>query len=339
MAETTLHLAIYSIKAVAHMGGITEPTLRAWEKRYDILAPQRTESGHRRYTKRDIYRVIWLKQRLSEGMSISQAAVLLQAQPDSVLLEVASFEKAGRNFPGQPTANYIPPDFHLTQAQPSPVRSPQALMNQLLEAFLTYDEAAAHNLLAEAASFYPPETICLEIIQNVLVEVGERWARNEITVANEHFASAICRARITAMLEGLPLPQRGPLVLTACGPEEFHDLGILITTYCLRRHGWRVIYLGQNIPALDLEKDVRRLKPALVIFSCSRSETAYLLADEVVPVIAQVREDEVAGLLLAYGGRVFIEDVSLHNLFKDALYFGNNACESVNLMEKTFSRN
>lgn len=343
MVETTLDLAIYSIKAVAHMAGITEPTLRAWEKRYDILAPQRTESGHRRYTKRDIYRVIWLKQRLTEGMSISQAALLLQTQPDSALLDVTPAEKSGwYSSPGagRTASDYNSlPDFHSTQGQSSRVRSPQALMIQLLEAFLNYDEATANNLLTEAVSFYPPETVCVEIIQNVLLEVGERWARNEITVANEHFASTICRARITAMLEGLPLPQRGPLVLTACGPQEFHELGILITTYCLRRHGWRVIYLGQNIPALDLEKDMRRLKPALVVFSASQSETAHRLAEEVVPVIEKIRETELADLLFAYGGRVFREDVSLHSLLKEAIYFGNDAWDSVSLMERTFSHN
>src|SRR6478672_8358726 len=97
MVEAALDFPIYSIKAVAHMAGITEPTLRAWEKRYSILTPKRTESGHRRYTRRDIYRVMWLKNRLEEGMSISQASALLKTQPESVLLEMAQFEKNGRN--------------------------------------------------------------------------------------------------------------------------------------------------------------------------------------------------------------------------------------------------
>lgn len=342
MSETTLDLAIYSIKAVAHMAGITEPTLRAWEKRYEILAPQRTESGHRRYTKRDIYRVIWLKQRLAEGMSISQAAVLLQNQPDAALLEMARSEKPGWNQSqrvARPNGEYNLPDFQLITGRAGRVRSPQALMSQLLEAFINYDEATANNLLTEAISVYPPEVVCVEIMQNVLVEVGERWARNEITVANEHFAAALCRARITAMLEGLPLPQRGPLVLTACAPDEYHELGILITTYCLRRHGWRVIYLGQNIPAQDLAKDLMRLKPALVVLSASRNETARILAQEVMPVITQVRDQSMEDLILAYGGRIFKEDPSLHTLFPDALYFGNDANDSVDLMEKTFSRN
>ncbi|MDB5078182.1 MAG: hypothetical protein JWP00_106 [Chloroflexi bacterium] len=342
MVETTLDFAVYSIKAVAHMAGITEPTLRAWEKRYDILAPTRTESGHRRYTKRDIYRVIWLKQRLEEGMSISQAAILLHTQLDSALVDEVSSEKPGwsRSHP----AGMLEKGYNRAGNQDpldgsTLVRSPQVLVNQLLTAFLNYDEATAHNLLAEAASFYSPETVCIDIIQKVLCIIGEYWARNEITVANEHFASTVCRARITAMLEGLPYPQRGPLVLTACGPQEFHELGILITTYCLRRHGWRVIYLGQNVPAIELEKDVRRLKPALVVFSSSRAETAHLLAREVVPVIDQVRTGELSNLMFAYGGRVFLEDSSLHSLFKNKLYFGNDAFDSVNLMEKTFSGN
>jgi DNA-binding transcriptional MerR regulator len=340
MADTTLDLAIYSIKAVAHMAGVAEPTLRAWEKRYEVLAPKRTDSGHRRYTRRDINRVIWLKQRLAEGIAISQAALLLQSQPEAVFMEPKPAE--GRfSFvaPGQPEKAALLPAYNPARPDAGLVRSPQVLMSQLLEAFLAFDEAAACNLLAEATSFYPPEMVCINIIQNALEELGELWAHHETTVVNEHFASAICRGRVTAMLEGLPLPQNGPLVLTACAPTELHELGILITTYCLRRHGWRVLYLGQNVPAGDLAYELKRLKPALIVFSTSQPESAYRLAEEIGPVITQVRQDGLAGLLFGYGGRVFIEKPGLRDLFKKELYFGNNALDSVELMEKTFSRN
>ncbi|MBN9388735.1 MAG: MerR family transcriptional regulator [Chloroflexi bacterium] len=337
MADTTLDLAIYSIKAMANMAGVTEPTLRAWEKRYDILVPDRTESGHRRYTRRDINRVIWLKQRLAEGMAISQAALLLQSQPDLLFAEPKAAEnRAVSNLIRKPVAHPGPTP---TGTEAGRVRSPQVLTTQLLQAFLAYDEATANELLVEATSFYPPETVCVNIIQTALVELGEHWARQETTVINEHFASTICRGRITAMLEGLPLPQRGPLVLAACAPQELHELGILITTYCLRRHGWRVIYLGQNIPAADLEIELKRLKPALAVFSASRSETARHLAEEIYPVIKQVRCESLSRLLFGYSGQAFKEDPGLRELLKDELYFGNDALDSVELMEKTFSHN
>ena len=341
MVETTLDFAIYSIKAVAHTAGITEPTLRAWEKRYSILSPGRTESGHRRYTKRDIYRVMWLKQRLEEGMSISQASTLLQTQPESVLLDMVQYEKGGqRNGSSRPA--WSDPNTgempHNGQPLPNEVRSPQALVEQLLEAFLQFDEGTAERLLAEASSIYPPETVCVDIIQAVLIEIGERWMKNEVTIATEHFASTLCRSRLNTMIEALPLKDTGPLVLTACGPQEFHELGIVITTYFLRRYGWRVLYLGQNVPAIDLEKDLRRLNPALLVFSAGRSESALLLAREILPVIERVREQWLPKLIFAYGGRAFGEDPGLHELFRGEVYFGDDARQSVKLIEDIIPR-
>lgn len=342
MMDTTLDFAIYSIKAVAHMAGVTEPTLRAWEKRYSILTPGRTESGHRRYTKRDIYRVMWLKQRLEEGMSISQAATLLQTQPESVLLEMAKYEKNGRN--GRTNGIYTENDLTTAKTKrtallPNEVRSPQTLTDQLLRAFLDFDEQTADRLLAEAASIYSPETVCVDIMQAVLIEIGERWVKNEVTIANEHFASTICRARLNAMIEALPLKEGGPLVLTACGPQEFHELGIIMTTYFLRRYGWRVIYLGQNVPSLDLEKDIRRLSPSLLVFSAGRAETAILLAREILPVVERLRHNWLPDLTFAYGGSAFVDDPGLHDLFKGHIYFGDDARQSIKLIEEILTRN
>ncbi len=341
MLDTTLDFAIYSIKAVAHMADITEPTLRAWEKRYSILSPGRTESGHRRYTKRDIYRVMWLKQRLEEGMSISQASTMLQTQPDIAQQELARYEKNGRASWGGIIKHDQASDAFNRQRQASAganqVRSPAALTEQLLQAFLEYDEATAERLLIEATSLYPAEIVCVDIIQNLLVEIGERWMRGEITVAVEHFTTTLCRSRLNAMIEGLPLVKSGPLVLTACAPQEYHEVGVIITTYFLKRHGWRAIYIGQNVPAVDLEKDLQKLQPALLVFSAGRNETAQLLARQILPVVENVRDNFQPDLIFAYGGQAFVHNPELHDLFKGHTYFGDNARHSVELIENLLS--
>ncbi|NWJ44677.1 MAG: MerR family transcriptional regulator [Chloroflexi bacterium] len=335
MLENTLDLPIYSIKAVAHMAGITEPTLRAWEKRYKILTPQRTESGHRRYTKRDIYRVMWLRNRLEEGMSISQASTLLQAQPEETVLEVMQYENRQARSNSTKTNGR---GSHPKNTRLNEVRSMSVLGNELMNAFLQFDEQTADNLISEAAGFYPPEEVCVDLIQPVLYEIGDRWMRNEVTVATEHFASNICRTRLNAMINSLPVLETGPLILTGCAPHEFHEVGVVMTTFFLRRNGWRVLYLGQNVPALDLEKDLRRLKPAMVVFSASRSETAIALHQEISPVIEKVKQYWLPGIIFAYAGRAFTEDPNLHALFKNAVYFGDEGRQSVALVEKVLSK-
>lgn len=341
MVEAALDFPIYSIKAVAHMAGITEPTLRAWEKRYSILTPKRTESGHRRYTRRDIYRVMWLKNRLEEGMSISQASTLLQTQPESSLLENMQTElKPSRNGVKTTNGRRVGSNGHNPEAvKASEVRSLPVLVDELLHSLLDFDEVQAEELLAEAMGLYSPEAVCIDLIQPVLTEIGERWLRNEVTVATEHFASNICRTRLNTILDSLPVIKEGPLILTACGPQEFHEIGIIITTLFLRRHGRRVLYLGQNVPALDLEKDMRRLSPAMVSFSASRTETALVLAQELKPVIEHVRANWLPNLIFAYGGRAFIEEPSLHDLFKGQVYMGDDARQSITLVEQLLPRN
>ncbi|MEI6043943.1 MAG: MerR family transcriptional regulator [Chloroflexota bacterium] len=337
MIESALDFPVYSIKAVAHMAGITEPTLRAWEKRYNILAPQRTESGHRRYTKRDIYRIIWLKHRLEEGMSISQASTLLLTQSETNLLDSLPLEL--KTTPkGRKTNGRRSPNAAIEATQNNEVRSLAVLIQELLKSFLDFDELRADQLIAEAIGLYSPEAVCIDIIQPVLIEIGQLWMLNETTVATEHFASNICRTRLNSMLDSLPIVKDGPLLLTACGPYEFHEIGIIITTLFLRRHGRRVIHLGQNVPAVDLEKDLRRLKPTLVIFSAARTESALMLNQEIKPTIEQVRANFLPELIFAYGGRAFIEEPTLHTLFAGHTYFGDDARQSVALVDQLLPR-
>ena len=204
MVEASLDFAIYSIKAVSHVSGVTEPTLRAWEKRYQVLTPHRTGSNHRRYSKRDILRVVWLRQRLEEGMSISQASTLLQTQPDETLLAmdyIFAKNNGNRNSSANGSTNDTGKHLRLDEE----VRSPERLVEELLTAFLSFNEHQAEGLLAEAAGLYPPEQLCLNIMQPVLTEIGERWMNNEVTVATEHFATSICRNRLNAMLGRYPL--------------------------------------------------------------------------------------------------------------------------------------
>jgi methanogenic corrinoid protein MtbC1 len=343
MVDTALDFPIYSIKAVAHLAGITEPTLRAWEKRYSILTPQRTDSGHRRYTKRDIYRIIWLKNRIEEGMSISQASILLKNQPEEAFLESVEAElKNGRNgvhsLKSSGNGELATNGTH-RQIQLSEVRSTSALTQELLQTFLDFDEHSAEDLMAEALGLYPPETVCVDIIQPVLTEIGELWAKNEVTLANEHFATNICRTRLNAMMDSLPVIMDGPLILTACAPHEFHEIGVIIANLFLRRHGWRVIYLGQNVPALDLEKDLRRLRPNLVVFSAGRTETALAMAQEIKPVIERINQSWDAKMRFAYAGRAFVDSPHLHKLFEGHHYFGNDARQSVMIVNQLLDIN
>lgn len=291
MAQNKRDAPIYNIKAVARLTGVAADTLRRWESRYGIMHPQRTASGYRMYSQHDVDTIRWLKGRVEEGLSISRACELLRQQGDSAL---------------DPE---VPPVVPASVAPPPGMgaRPLNVLSNELLDAYQRTDETGANKTINDALAFYSLEQVINELIYPSLVEVGERWMRKEFTVAHEHFASALVRGRLANLFHSSPYYAAGPLILVACAPGEMHEIGAQVLALFLRRSGYRVVYLGQNVPEDSLISMVRTLRPVLVCCSASRTETAANLRS-LAEIIRQMRTDIGWAPELAFGGSIF----SLH---------------------------
>ncbi len=294
---------VYTIKTVVQETGIAPATLRAWERRYGVLSPGRSEGGYRLYSERDIAILRWLKRQVDAGVSISRAVALLEMR-----------SQAGE---GAATTRSMPAGGELP---PGGARSPDAIAADLLDALLAFQEAGAESLLSEAFALHPVEKVAEEIVAPVLVEIGERWHRGEASVVQEHFATAILRHRLTAMFQAYDQPLRGPLAITGAAPSEWHDVGILLVSLALRRHGWRVIYLGQNVPAEELHQEIVRLRPDIVCLSASTREAAGELAE----LYRAVSNQPGARPRLVFGGRAFNLHPELRAEFPDT-YLGASA--------------
>ncbi len=283
---------VYNIKAMSKLTGVPADTLRRWESRYNVIVPQRTDSGYRLYSQRDVDTILWLKAKLEEGLSISRACEMLRQMGG----DPASSTQAQTVAPVVPLA---PP-----QAVESPVRSFEVLRAELIDALRSVDETRAGEVLTEALSLYSVEDVCIQVIQPVLVRVGELWLTGEVSVAVEHFASSLMRARLENLFNQSPHTMYGPFALVACAPGELHELGAMFLAIFLRRSGFRVVYLGQNVPLDSLLGMVRALHPDAVCISSTRAETAaslYNLRDS----LDKMQAMEGYAPLLAYGGRVF----------------------------------
>jgi DNA-binding transcriptional MerR regulator len=187
---------IYNIKAVARMTGVPADTLRRWESRYSIITPQRTDSGYRLYSQRDVDTINWLKARLDEGLSISRASEMLRQMGGD----------PGANAPTEPAARTVASaDVLLHEA-----RSEQILRAELLQAFGAVDEEAAAQVINEALALYSIEDVSLHILQPALVEVGELWLDGKVSVATEHFASSFVRSRLANLFHASPHNPYGP---------------------------------------------------------------------------------------------------------------------------------
>jgi methanogenic corrinoid protein MtbC1 len=250
---------LYNTRAVVHATGIPASTLRAWERRYHILAPRRTSKAYRLYSERDIATIRWLHQQLQNGLTISQAAALLTAQ-QSEDQQSLSAPRASE------MASALPADL-------------ATLAQRLYHAFLTFDEQEAEAITSLALAYHAVDEVCLDLLAATQTEIGEGWHRGEVPVTAEHFGSNFVRSKLFTLLQLMPAGMGGPLVIVACAPEEQHEIGALLVALFLRWSGYHILYLGQNVPITAMLNTVRSLQPTLVCMSATTELTAHHLAE------------------------------------------------------------
>ncbi len=227
--------------------GVTPEVLRAWERRYGLLSPTRTDGGFRLYGQDDERRIRRMLQHLEQGLSAAEAARLARAEPPATPDPPAEPDDGD----GTPTA--------------------AALGEQLRRALDGFDDAGAHAALDRLLGSYPLESVLSDAVLPYLHELGERWAHADASVAQEHFASALLRGRLLALARGWGRG-RGPHALLACVPGDQHDLGLICFGLALRAHGWRITYLGADTPLPTLIETADLLQPALVVVSAALPE-------------------------------------------------------------------
>ena len=239
------------IGELARRAGIPAATLRAWERRYGIVDPQRTEAGYRLYSAEDERRLRAMVALIERGLAPAEAA-------REVLREAG--EAAG--------ANGIPP-----------VKSTdiEVLRAALLDALQAYDEESAHAVIDRAVNTYGSHNLVHEIILPVLRRTGELWAEGEMTVAQEHFGSKLIHGRLLALGRGWGAGP-GPLLLMACSPGEHHDLPLAAFALTMRERGCRIALLGADTPVETLRSAAAGLAPAAVVLSATCESAARDLA-------------------------------------------------------------
>jgi DNA-binding transcriptional MerR regulator len=274
----------FNLKAVIQETGLKPDTLRAWERRYGLPDPDRTEGGHRLYSQRDIDMLKWLIARQEEGLSISRAVDLWR--------KLAEEGHDPLHAPG----------YELDEGPPAPFVPQGETLNELrdawIEACLAFDEQRAENVLAQSFALYSPETVCFEILQKGLKYIGEGWYRGEVTVQQEHFTSELTMRRLEALVAASPPPTRPERILVGCSPEEAHTFIPLLLTFLLKRRGWEVIYLGARVPPGQMQLTVNTMQPDLVILTAQQLHTAATLLET-----ARLLHEE--NVPLAFGGLIF----------------------------------
>lgn len=221
---------------------VSTTVLRAWEKRYGLLQPARSEGNFRLYSHDDIARIWAMKAHLARGSAAAEAARLALA--DHV---------------GQ---QEVPAKAALDSGQ---------VAEELKATLIRFDEAGANRVLDRAFALNPFEEVLSEIVLPTLRHVGEGWERGEIGVAQEHFASTLLRSRLLTLAQGWNSGP-GPAAALACPPGELHDIGLICFGLALWRRGWRIFYIGQDTPIGELRRMASSMTLSLLVVAAHSPE-------------------------------------------------------------------
>ena len=219
------------IGELARRTGIATELLRAWERRYGLLAPARTDGGYRLYSDDDVHKVRRMRELLATGLSAAEAARQAASEP--------------------------PPPAEV---------APAAASAELRRALEQLDDADAHAAFDRLLADYSSGAVLGGVVLPLLHELGAGWERGEISVAQEHFASNLLRGRLLGLARGWDRGS-GPRAILACPPGERHDLGLVIFGLSLRELGWRITFLGADTPPDTIVETVHRLDPEALVLA------------------------------------------------------------------------
>ena len=210
----------YPLKAAARLTGLSPEVIRAWERRYGVVAPLRTPGGTRRYRASDLERLRLVKTVVDEGHRIGQVA----------RLDPAELER---------------------RAAASPLPSADRLC-EVLSALERLDGAEAQRLLSLQLSTLGAARFAREFVAPLLREIGERWAADRFSIASEHLATGVLRSLVGSALQPTAACLLGPRIVFATPSGEPHELGLQIAALTALSAGANPIYLGAELPEEDL---------------------------------------------------------------------------------------
>jgi DNA-binding transcriptional MerR regulator/methylmalonyl-CoA mutase cobalamin-binding subunit len=234
----------HPIQVAALRAGLTPEVLRAWERRYGVVAPSRSPTGRRLYSDADVARLQLLREATAAGRRIGELAALSMAQLERLV--------AGDRAAARPAANQA---------------GGEAPLEECLAATAALDGRRLEAALARALIDLPAETFVDGVAAPLMRELGERWARRELTPAHEHLASAVLRRVLGEVTRDLLVRATGPRLVVATPTGQHHEIGAMIAALAAALAGWRVTYLGPDLPAADLARAARDLRVAAIAMS------------------------------------------------------------------------
>ncbi|MCS6860960.1 MAG: MerR family transcriptional regulator [Abditibacteriales bacterium] len=243
----------HSIKVAARKTGLSPHVIRIWEKRYKAVSPQRTPTNRRLYSDADIERLRLLQRATQAGHSIGQIVGLSLEE----LNELVAADNM--SVTAQPT--------HAVTPQATERLLPESYLDTCLDAIKRLDAKTLESTLTRAAVALSQPALLEQLIIPLMQRVGDLWRGGLLKIAHEHLASAIVRTVLGSLEETLSVSQSGPSLVVTTPTGQFHEIGALIAAVTAASEGWRVIYLGPNLPAEEIAGAAQQSQAKAVLLS------------------------------------------------------------------------
>jgi|APFre7841882724_1041349.scaffolds.fasta_scaffold00302_3 DNA-binding transcriptional MerR regulator/methylmalonyl-CoA mutase cobalamin-binding subunit len=254
---------MYSIKAVARATGLTVETLRAWERRYGVVHPVRDGSGRRVYRPEDVLRLRRLREATERGHPISRLAPLSEERLSALLDAPGSEREQGMG---------------------------QAFVGRILDAALQFRADECEQAITLAVGMLPPERLVSDVLQPLLLEVGNRWHRGEFAISQERLITKIVSRHVRLMLYAFERTARREAVVFATLPGERHELGLLMSAMLCASRGFKVHYLGTDLPAEEIARFAKEVGASVVALSIVLHDRAAELPAQLTALAAGLPE-------------------------------------------------
>lgn len=284
-SEPTTNGTRHPIGVVTQRTGLTGHVLRAWERRYGVVEPERSEGGHRLYSDEDVERLKLLHELTRGGRQIGQVAHL-----DTEALRVLLREDQAAEATAPRSEADVPADADRAKR----------FQAEAFAAVGDLDSESLDNALRRAALVLATPAFLDDVLVPLMERIGDAWAEGELTPGHEHLASAVV-ARVTGwLIENFEPAPDAPCVVVGTPSGQRHELGAIAAAVTAAAEGWRVRYLGPDLPAEYLGLVTSGTRARAVALSLT-----YPAGDpDVVEELRMLADRLPPGTALIVGGRV-----------------------------------
>ena len=238
---------IYPMRVVLRRTGLSPDLLRAWERRYQVVAPGRTAGGQRLYSEADVERLTLLRRATLYGHAISQIAELENQE----LVRLLDQGRGGGSEVAPPPAG----------------DAVQALRERCLDAVRWMDGALLDSLLRRAALNLGPLRFAEEVITPLVTDIGELWHRGDVRVVEEHLATSVIRQVVSGLMSFGYGAGEGPVLIAATTRSQHHEVGAMLAAAIGASRGWRAVYLGPDLPGEEIGLAAERTDASAIALS------------------------------------------------------------------------